>query len=257
MDILKLMGQGPFGSFESSIGLLFCFSASMKDQSLLAELTETLEDIAPEDFVRALARLACFPKDVLKDEKLKPDGPALQEADVQRLTSEDLGTFAKLYVKNNPCLFTKREQKRKKSAGGQTVVTSYLGDIEHPQFNDESYASYLHRLMVIEHDRRREQLLKLSKSFSSFSGGVAENLRKTLSHGASLKRALEHMRPEVAQPDFMFGPKLPDYDSAEMQRNAEAVRRAPFDELAERLDQLIESSIESSRFIIESNQSQA
>jgi len=258
VDILKLMEQEPFGSFESSIGLLFCFSTSMKDQSLLAEeLTEKLEDAAPEDFVRALARLVCFPKEALKDEKLKPDDPVLQEADVQRLTREDLETFAKLYVENNPYLFKKREQKRKKNAEGQTVVTPYLGEVEHPQLNDESYASYLHRLTVIEHDRRREQLLKLSKSFSSFSGGVAENLRKTLSHGDSLKRVLEHMRPEISRPDFTHGPKLPDYDWAEMQRNAEAVRRAPFDELAERLDQLIDSSVESSRFMIESNQIQA
>ncbi|MCK7582399.1 MAG: hypothetical protein MZV65_46955, partial [Chromatiales bacterium] len=258
VDIAKLLKYEPFGSFQSSIGLLCCFSSSMKDQSLLdEELAAKLEDTAPEDFARAFARLVCFPKDSLKDGKNKPDEPVLQEADVQRLTTEDLEAFAQLYVENNPYLFKKREQKRKKDAEGNTVVTPYFGEIEHSRIEDESYVRYLHRLTVIEREQQHEQLRKITQSFSSFSGGVAENLRKTLSHGDALKRALGQLRPEIPEGNFTIEPRQPDIDWAEMHRNAEAARRAPFDDLAERLDQLIDSSVESSRFMIESNQIQA
>ena len=258
VDILKLLNSEPIGSFKSSIGELCCFPLSIKDLSMLDQaLPGGLKDSALEDFVRAFMQLVCFPEDSLKGDKFKPDKSVLKQADVQRLTASDLESFAQIYVENNPCFCNKQEPKLAKDSEGNAVKTSYESEVECPRADGESCVSYLHRLTVVERSKRMDHLKNISKSFGNFSGGLAESLRKNLSHGEELKRTLGQLRPELSELGYSTGPKQPDYNLGEMQRNAEAIRRAPFDDLAERLDQLIDSSVEYSRFVIESNQIQA
>lgn len=178
VDLAKLLKQEPFGSFQSSLGKLWVFKSSLKDQSALSEaLPRTLEDTTSEDFVRAFARFVCFPDGSLKDGKSKPDAPVLTDSEVNKLTNDDLENFSKIYVDNNRYLFTKREYKRKTDAEGNLTVTPYLGDVQHPRFDGETYVEYLFRLSLIEQTERREQDEKLRSSFSNFSVGVAESIR--------------------------------------------------------------------------------
>lgn len=258
VDLAKLLKQEPFGSFQSSLGKLWVFKNSVKDQSALSEaLPRTLDDTTSEDFVRGFTRFVCFPDGSLTDGKSKPDAPVLTDSDVNRLTNDDLETFAKIYVENNRYLFTKREYKRKKDAEGKYTVTPYLGDVQHPRSDGESYVEYLYRLSLIEQTERREQGEKLRSSFSNFSGGVAESIRNNLAHGDSLRRAMESLRPGLLAHRFHAEPVIPSVDLGGINRNAEEARRAPFDDLARRLDQLVDSSIESSGFMVESNAIQA
>jgi hypothetical protein len=232
VDLSKLFNQEPFASFQSSLGNLCVFTCSMKDQTALSEtLSLKLEKTRPEDFVRAFMQRVCFPDGFLKDGKSKPDAPVLTDSERKKLTLDDIETFAKIYVDNNHYLFTKQEYKKKRDAEGS--FTPHQGEVEHPRTEGESYVEYLFRLTLIERAKKREQAEKRKNSFSNFSGRVADNLRKNIAHGDSLMYAMERLR------------------------NEEVARRAPFDDLAKRLDQLVDNSIESSKFIVESNAIQA
>lgn len=255
MDLAKLQKQEPVGSIESSLGKLWIFCCSMKDQSELDEkLPQNLEKSAPEQFVRAFAQFVCFPEGSLKEGKFKPDSPVLPDSGLVRLTPEDLEAFARIYVENNQYLFRKREYDRTKNSDGMAVIRPHEGEVEHPRAKEESYVDYLYRLTLLEHERQRKQSEKLRKSFSSFSGGLADSIRKNLAHGDALRRAVGNLRPELMDQSFAVEPRAPSIDWGQLHQNAEEARLAPFRDLAERIDQLVDSSAQASEFMVEANE---
>lgn len=258
VDLADLLKQKPVGSIESSLGKLWIFSCSMKDQRELdKKLSQKLEKTVPEDFVRAFVQFVCFPEGSLKEGQFKPESPILSDSELLKLTEEDLEEFAQVYVKNNRYLFREREYERTKDSDGTIGVRPQEGKIEHPRDAEESFVDYLHRLTLIERERQREQAEKLMNSFTGFSSGLAESLRKNLAHGDALRRAAGHLRPELTDHNFVVEPKVQSVDWAELHRNAEEARLAPFRDLAERLDQLVESSAQASEFMVEANELQA
>ncbi len=99
-------------------------------------------------------------------------------------------------------------------------------------------------------------MLKSVSGLSTFSSELADSIKSTLSWGDSLSRAMESIRP-INQPDIRpIEFESPRIDLAEIARENEERRLQPFNELSERLDQLIESSVQASEFMIEANKIQ-
>ena len=258
LDIGELLEA--YACIETSIGELCVFSINVKGQTELHKKLDTsLEDCIPADFIRNLCVYVCFPKDSLKEEKYKPDNPVLTVEDVSKLTEDELEKIAGIYIENNEYLFKKPEFKKKKNQKGETVNYREYNEIEHPRNEDETNISYLYRLSILEIEKRRKQLEDMFKSFSglgSFSSKLTDSIKNTLTMGDSLRKAMESIRP-IKMPELR--PKEREsfnIDFAKIERDKEERRLQPFNELSNRLDVLIESSVQASKFMIEANEIQ-
>lgn len=260
LDIGKLLKQEAYACIETSIGELCVFSINVKGQNELRKKLDTSpEDCDPTDFIRNLCVYICFPKDSLKEEKYKPDDPVLTDEDVSKLTEDDLEKIAGIYIENNEYLFKKLEFKKKKNEKGETVNYGEYNEIEHPRNKNETNISYLYRLSILEMQKHKKQMEDMFKSVSglgNFSSKLTDSIKNTLTMGDSLRKALESIRP-INMPELRPIEREPlNIDFAKIERDKEERRLQPFNELSNRLDQLIESSVQASEFMIEANKIQ-
>lgn len=256
----KILKQKAYACIETSIGELCIFSINVKGQAELhKQLNDSLEDCTPTDFVRTLCVYICFPKDSLKEEEYKPDNPVLTVEDASKLTEEELEKIAGIYIENNEYLFKKLEFKKKKNEKGETVNYGEYNEIEHPKYEDETNISYLYRLSILEREKHKKQLEDMFKSVSglgSFSSKLADSIKNTLTMGDSLSKAMESIRPIKMSELRPRERESFNLDFAKIERDKEERRLQPFNELSNRLDQLIESSVQASKFMIEANKIQ-
>lgn len=265
-DLAKLLKQKPVGSIETTLGKLWIFGCSTKDQKELDKtLPHALESTAPEVFARALAQFVCFPDGSLKEDEYKPESPVLTDSDLRELTSEDLDTFARVYVESNEHLFRDIEYKSTKEADGEKRVRVKLEKIHRPRNDDETYVDYLHRLTILERKRQLERLKTLMKPLSGFSSDLTEGLMKQLARGDALKRAIEPLRtnfmdpvwPKISDPTDDLEINMPPIDFGQLNRSIEESQIAPFRELTHRLDQLVEYSAQTIDYMVNANNLQA
>jgi len=260
LDLGKLLKHEAYACIETSIGELCVFSINMKGQTELhKKLGTSLENCTPEDFLRDFCVFVCFPQESLKEDKYKPDSPVLTDEDVSKLTEGELDKIAGIYIENNEYLFKKLEFKKKKNEKGETVNCGEYNEIEHPRNEGESNTSYLYRLSILEMEKHKRQLEDMFKSVSglgSFSSKLTDSIKNTLTWGDSLSKAMESIRP-IHLPEIRpIERELLNIDFAKIERDREERRLQPFNELSNRLDQLIESSVQATEFMIEANKIQ-
>lgn len=256
ITLRKLPDEKPYDCVHTAIGELCVFGISLGDQiKLYKEIGKLAGKCEPKDFLRQLAPYICFPKTSLKEGHYKPDNPALTSEDASSLTEEDLEAIAKLYVDNNDYLFKKFTSKQRKNEKGETVSYAEYGEIEYPRQEKESHTQYLFRLLIKEEENQRKQMEKIVGSISglkSFSDELGASIQKTLSWGDSLQRTMGSIRPlaEIRS----IEPIMPNFE--EIEREREERRLKPFNELAGRLDRLIDTSARATEFMIEANKLQ-
>lgn len=260
LDLGKLLKQEAYACIETSIGELCVFGINMKGQTELHKnLDSSQEDCIPVDFIRNLCVYVCYPKDNLKEEKYKPDKPILTNEDVSELTEDELEKIAGIYIDNNEYLFKKLEFKKKKNEKGEIVNYGEYNEIEHPRNEEETNISYLYRLSILEIEKHKKQMEDMFKSVSgmgSFSSNLADSIKNTLTMGDSLSKAMESIRP-ISIPELHPIEREPfNIDFAKIERDKEERRLQPFNEVSNRLDQLIGSSVQASEFMIEANKIQ-
>ncbi|OUR73082.1 hypothetical protein A9Q78_05615 [Methylophaga sp. 41_12_T18] len=260
LDIGKLLKQEAYACIETSIGELCVFGINVKGQTELHKnLDSSLEDCIPADFIRNLCVYVCFPKDSLKEEKYEPDKPILTNEDVSKLTEDELEKIAGIYIDNNEYLFKKLEFNKKKNEKGEIVNYGEYNEIEQPRNEEETNISYLYRLSILEIEKHKKQMEDIFKSVSgigSFSTNLTDSIKNTLTMGDSLSKAMESIRP-ISMPELRPIEREPfNIDFAKIERDKEERRLQPFKELSNRLDQLIESSVQASEFMIEANKIQ-
>jgi hypothetical protein len=260
LNIGKLLKQKAYACIETSIGELCVFSINVKGQTELHKnLNTSLEGGIPTDFIRNLCVYVCFPKDSLKEEKYKPDNPILTNEDVSNLTEDELEKIAGIYIDNNEYLFKKLEFKKKKNEKGEIVNYGEYNEIEHPRNEEETNISYLYRLSILEIEKHKKQMEDMFKSVSgigSFSSNLTDSIKNTLTMGDSLSKAMESIR-SISIPELRPIERQPfNMDFAKIEQGKEERRLQPFNELSNRLDQLIESSVQASEFMIEANKIQ-
>lgn len=260
LNIGQLLKREAFACIETNIGELCVFSINAKDQTKLHKNFDTsLVDCPPADFIRNLCVYICFPKYSLKDEKYKPDNPVLTNEDVNKLTEDELEKIAGIYIDNNEYLFKKLEFKKKKNDKGETVNYGEYNEIERPRIGGETNISYLYRLSVLEIEKQKKQMQDMFKSVSglgSFSSSLTDSIKNTLTMGDSLSKAMESIRA-ITTPELRPIERDRFHTNFfKIDRDKEERRLQPFNELSNRLDQLIESSVQASEFMIEANKIQ-
>ncbi|MBU2882331.1 hypothetical protein KO525_06425 [Psychrosphaera sp. B3R10] len=260
LNISKLLKQEAYACIQTSLGDLCVFGISYKNQTDLEKDLETpIKDCLPTEFIRNFCVYICFPKSSLKEEKYKPHKPVLTIESVKNLTEDDLERIAGVYIDNNEYLFKKLEFKKKKNEKGEIVSSGEYKDIEHPRNKKETNISYLYRLSVLQMEKRKKEMEELFKSVSglgSFSSTLTDSIKDTLAMGDSLSKSIESIRP-VQMAELRPVERESFYmDFAKIEQSKEESRLQPSRELADRLDQLIESSVQASEFMIEANKIQ-
>jgi len=260
LDLGKILKQEAYACIDTCIGELCVFGINVKGQTELQEkIDASLKECSPSDFVRSFCLYVCFPKESLKDNKYKPDRPVLTDDDVNNLSEDDLEKIAGIYIEKNNYLFKKLTFKKKTNEKGETVNYGEYKDIEYPREESESNTSYLYRLSILEGEKYKKQFEDMFKSvsgLSSFSSKLTDSIKNTLTLGDSLSKAMESIRPINQTYIRPIEYESPSIDLAKITRENEERRLQPFNELSERLDQLIESSVQASEFMIEANKIQ-
>ena len=194
LNLGKLLKPEAYACIDTCIGEICIFDINVKSQTELhKKLGASLKEQAPEDFVRNFCLYVCFPKESLKENKYKPDSPVLTDDDVIKLSDEDLENIAGIYIDNNEYLFKKLTFRNKKSEEGETVNYGEYKEIEHAKKENESNTFYLHRLSILEGEKRKKQfedMLKSASGLSGFSSKLTDSIKNTLSWGDSLSKAM-------------------------------------------------------------------
>jgi uncharacterized membrane protein YjfL (UPF0719 family) len=252
----------PVGIFDSRLGKLYIFRLTYGGQKNLHKLVEkSLSEIDSESFVKSLIGEVCFLEKDLLDGKYRPKKPSsVKKEDIETLSSDELENFAKTYILNNEYLFKESKTKTKKNEEGDSVLYQELGDVIHPRHDDENYVDYLLRLSIIEENNQREQLAKLFKPFGAFTGfssTLSESIKNSLRMGDTLKERMAAIRPTSYADIHPVEANFKQYDFSNIIAQQEKNRLAPFNNLAGKLDELIDSSVQVANFMVETNKIQA
>ncbi len=257
-DLAKIPYE-PFGCVTTTIGELCVFSiSSANEQELLHGTGKPIKEYESSEFIRKFIRYTCFPKTSLKESRNKPVEPLLTDKDILSLTGDELEAIAKLYIENNEYLFKKLIFKTKEDDQGQTVHYPEYGEVEYPKNDKENYTQYLLRLHIKKEEKQKKQMDRMFSGINSFSEGLGTSIKNTLSVGDSLRKTMESIRP-VNIANIMpteFRPRSPLTDILMIERMKEERRLKPFNDLTDRLDQLIDASAQAAEFMIEANQIQ-
>lgn len=272
----------PNGYFDSSIGRLAIYSISAKHmQELHESLGEKLEGCDPVKFLKFLIPYICYPINELGQDENKPDHIILGDEDVDKLPENELTEIAKRHLEYESYLYKEQKEKNTKNNEGENVITFIDGDIKHPKTEDENEIQYLHRLYVLQEKEQKEQMARFAKSIigpAHFSNSAIKSIKDSLALGNSLSKMAQSIKfPNISQ-SFMqsvtgfdksaflsnklndterpdITPRrldLPQIDYQTIERN----RRAPFEDLGKRLDQIIDLSEKTIEFANTNNQMQ-
>lgn len=251
----------PFVSVNTSIGELCLFTLTLNGRiELEKDLSKPTSKCEPTYYVRKFVKQVCFPKTSLKDGKYRPEKKLLSDIDVDNLSEIDIEAIAKSYIENNDYLTKKQITATTKGKDGGTVINVDYGEIEYPKLEGETYAQYLLRLTIKEDERLVKQfepiIKNITSGFSGFSNNLEKNIRNTLAHGESLKKAMESIRPLDYSFPRLQEPLLPNIDWGRIEREKEERRLKPFNELSGRMDKLIDVTADTTKFLIEANKIQ-
>ena len=283
-----LFKQKNYGSVKTGIGTLYIYYLSIKDyEDIKNNLDCDLENANTEDFLNEFIKHISFPEDTLEDKAYKPKEIALDDKDVSAIDQSDIDKIIELYIENNPYLNKKKVEKSERDDEGVVRVFYSYEDIIHPKNSDESLGEYLHRLIVLNDKKHKEQQKKITESIigkSNFSHGLDKSIMSTLSLGESLTKltsqiysplgeafkaykspfpdSLDQINKIIAPTENLFKgiEPIPAIDHGkkirEMYKAEKEEREHLFKELYRKLDELVELTSESTKFMVEMNKSQ-
>jgi len=194
-DIRRLSRCKSYERIDTVIGGLSICGISGKDRRALDDLLRARsEPCTPEQFVRELALLTCYPPGALEDGSYRPDAPCLSGDEVSQLSSDDLERIASVFVEHEQYLSRKLVRNGAESREGKSVCTSEYSEIEHPREPGESSVHYLHRLWIVYSDTRKkahERIVARAMPRSPFSSYFRDSVGGNLRLGNSLRRSME------------------------------------------------------------------
>jgi len=274
-------GREYYSRLDTGIGALYVFYMQAKDLLALEKRLDCpIKRCDPEQYMRNLAIFICFPEKALLDGQQKPDTPALSQDDVKRLTPSELDEIARIFVEHNDYLYRKNDAiaypKNEEENHMEYLHRLFvIEEEERGKLFSSLSGGYAKKLM------EEQNSLAAKLSGSVFSAGLSDKIGNTLSLGNSLSRAMEIGRLATPVTPFASGalgsvmksieqidratkirfPKpekieVETIDWAGMERKKEEKRREPFNDLAKRLDRLIELSEENIKFSVQANETQ-
>jgi hypothetical protein len=254
MDFLKKIK--PNDIINSSIGRLAIFDITVSEKIKIEdELNNNLQDSNGKEYVSTLAKYACHKEDVLEKSQSKPPERTLTDEDIKSLNDNDLELISKIYIENNEYLYKESIQETKKGEDGINVTSTKYGNVILPKKDTENYQEYLLRIEIEYNKKVSESIKKSFGNLTSFSKGIQDSLKNTISLGEQLNKSLN-----IAQP-YRF-PKIEpivpssNIDFGSLSKQIAKNKNKPVKEIAKHLDQLVVINSDSTRFMIEANKLQ-
>lgn len=255
----------PFAQISTNIGDLLLFEIRVKETIGLGEkLNVSISDIESESFLKLYLPFFAYLKSDLKDPELeRPEEYYLQADDVEKLSNDELEEIAKIFIENHSYLYNEYVSSSSKKEDGTPVISFNKKTVDSLlKAKDESYIDYFHRLFVEQEIKHKEQFSKMA---SSFSTGLAGDIFKTYNFGKTLTdhmgvmskiagstssflSSFQEKKPissnfEVLKPNY----HLPDF--AEIHRQQEKNRLAPFKELSSKMETMIDAEKKTVEFM--------
>lgn len=240
------------GEFDTRLGRLVVFDINMRDYlQLTKQVGGSASKSNANDYARHLIPFVCFRKDELSEEGGKPSEPTITLEEADSLSEDELDNFSQIYIDSSDHLLRESTQVTKKSEKGENVIRQEYGKVIYPREEGERYTHWLFRLMVKREEKWASQLADTFKGITNFSSKLNDQIKSTVFVGDTLqKRLLGIHKNPIADIKLDLAPTI---DWEKLERSSEENRRAPFNELAVRLDELIENSARSTEFIVEAN----
>lgn len=256
MDLFKR--EKAYKILETSIGKIAVFGLTVGEQnSIKKDLKSELQDSDAEKFILTFVKYTCHKIDNLDDSKLKPQIVTLNQEDINSFNTNDLEEISKLYIENNEYLFRKSNLKTEKNEEGITVISMEYEGIEFPKLENETYREYLFRLMVEQENKLKKSFESSFGSISNFSKQIQKSMLGTFSLGEQLSKTIKTFQslniPKIEPLSVSVQPRF-DLDKLTTQISENRLR--PFNDLSEKLDELIDVNAESIEFMIEANKLQ-
>nr|VFJ86794.1 MAG: hypothetical protein BECKLFY1418B_GA0070995_100488 [Candidatus Kentron sp. LFY] len=276
--------QEYYGRLDTGIGVLYVVHMQIKDLlALEKQLNRSVKECDPEQYIRNLAIFVCYPENALIDRQRKPKAPILSQDDVKQLTSSELDEIARIFVGHNDYLYKKDDailypKNEEESYMEYLHRLSVIEEEEQGKLFSSLSGRYAKSLM------EKQNNLAVRLFGSGFSAGLSDKIGNTLSLGSSLGKAMEIGKlaapvtplasgklgslmesidrinraaridlPKIELPELE---KIESIDLAGIERRREEKRREPFNELAKRLDRLIELSEKNIEFAVQVNETQ-
>lgn len=252
VDLKKLkVSNKPVANIQTSIGELYLFEVRVKEIiGIEKKLGSKLEELESEEFFRLyLPFFAYMKQDLIGDELERPEEYTLKSEDVNNLSKDELEEIAKLFIEKHKSLYKDWTSSSSKKEDGTPVISLKEETVESLIKQDnETYIEYVYRLVLERHKKDQERAKKM---LSSFSSGLSNDILKTMGIGDSLKSSFDSLNRlgDVAKsfsPSFSsFEPvkspelSIPKIDYAEMHREQEERRLAPFKDLSSKMDLMI------------------
>lgn len=248
-----------FSFSTESLGQLDCFPLSLGNMKVFYQRKMDSDKEISNKLIRILISVTCHPHGRVTEETFTPN-PSLSVIDIASLKETEIEEFSRLFIEANPDLYRKKITHTKASDKG-TIITSELGDIEISKDEGETNTEYLERLIIQYEDKistffknKFGELSKHYQSLQGFSNGLKKQINSTFKMGMDLKNSIESIKP--AQAKVSFVPEINNTAISEVLKIAEENRLRPFQEISQRLDKLIELSMDSGDFLVEMNRTQ-
>ena len=247
-----------YTTIQTSIGELCFFDLIVKNMlEIEKKLPKAMEDLSPKElFMFYLPFFAYIKSDLIDTDLKRTKQYLLKNEDIQKLSDNELEKLAKIFMENNSYLYELSDlQTRHKEDG--TLVLNIDKQIYKSLLkqDDEGYLDWFYRTSLKKYEKDKEKWQKLTSSFSS---GVSKDMLKTVGLGNSLASSLEWMKKtSFSQPRIPeYKLEMPQIDFAEIERNNEQKRLAPFKELSSKMDMMIEAEQQTVAFMNQANLTQ-
>lgn len=260
-----IVTKKPDACLNTSIGELCIFSLRVKDtMELLERKKGPIEEIGSLVFFKTYLPLFAYLKKDLESHNFeRPDEYLLQNDDIEKLTNDDYEAIAKIFVENNSYLYQEEHTVQTKKEDGTIVLKIETNDdITIPKNPEESNVEYFHRLFIEQDKKNKEQFKKIA---SSFSTGLAGDIFKTYNFGKTLTDHMGSMSKiagstssflssfqEKKPTSASFEALTPNYhlpDFADMHRQQEKNRLAPFKDLSSKMEAMIDAEKKTVEFM--------
>jgi hypothetical protein len=220
-------------TIDTSIGPLSLFSMRLTDRTNILKSLDKKEDTEdPKEYVKTLLTYLCYPQSNLREGKYRPDETVLTDEDVSKLSDEELEQVADTFLIHNAYFYKKVDHRKKKNNQGEEVTEYFYTEVKHPKLERESNIEYLYRLKGLEEEKELKQYKSMLNNFPKH---LSESIEKTNEIGSLVSDAFKRAKALRPIPE-------PSYDMTMINKVQNDSFSAPFEELGQRLDTLVELS---------------
>jgi|GEM_PF-5052913 len=270
MDIRQFTHRVPIGCLDTHIGNLSVYSLTVGSQNKFEkQVGADIAKVDAEKFVRNLAMYICHRTDALPANLERPNDPTLTMDDVEKLRMADLENIAGIYLEGNAYLYKKISPTKIIAGVDAAADRNGQDETEHPRNPNETNIAYLHRISIIEKERRYNLIKDMMKplNLGVFSGGLASSIKSNLGLGHEINKILGEdsffktasaltesgfFKDSPAYSPPVIEPILPEIDFASFRVDKDK----PIREVTEKLEKLIEISSKMTPYLIAANDNQ-